>query len=160
MDHFALIKQGLAHHEAFEYEKALPFFKRAWSKHPMCAASIYNYANTLHMLGKDGESKKLLKQLIATDDEALRSGCPDGRAAPRSFKLDAYFLLYHVTFNMSESFSEAFPYAVEHLQNRGRGVRSVWTRNQVIRQLLADDPDPTAEQVVALQRATRNGAKA
>lgn len=160
MNHFALIKQGLTHHEAFEYEKALPFFERAWSKHPMCAASIYNYANTLHMLGQDEDSERHLKQLIVTDDETLRSGCPDACETPRSFKLDAYFLLYHVTLNMSDSFSEAFPYAVEHLQKRSRGVRSIWTRNQVIRQLLEDDPDPAAEQVVAVQQATRGRPKA
>ena len=155
MDHLELIERGLELHEDFEYERALPYFEKAWEKDPMCPASIYNYANTLHMLGDEKEAGKRLEVLLSGDAAALESGCPDGCARLRRFRMDAYFLRYYIAFASSGSFSRALPFASEHLARRRRGVRSIWSRRQVIAQLKKDDPDPESKAVARIERQTR-----
>ncbi len=135
MDHFTLIEKGLELHESFKYSKALPFFAKALKSHPKCPACIYNYANTLHMLDRDKEAKALLEELIETDDQSLIEGCPDSNEQPEGFRLDAFFLMYYVVLSISGSFAEALPYAEEHLKRRRRGLKSVWTKRQVLNEL-------------------------
>jgi hypothetical protein len=132
-NHERLIEKGLEHHEAFRYSKALPFFRKAYKSHPNCPCAIYNLASTLHMLGHEKESKRLLNMLLKTPDLTLREGCPTAGKVPASFKLDAYFLLFHVVLSLNDSW--AFPYAQEHLKCRRRGLDSVWSKRTVLKEI-------------------------
>lgn len=134
-NHERLIEKGLEHHEAFRYSKALPFFRKAYRSHPNCPCAIYNLANTLHMLGHESEAKRLLKIMLKAPDSKLREGCPMLSKVPASYKLDAYFLLFHVVLWQTGSWAKAFPYAQEHLKRRRRGLDSVWSKETVLKEI-------------------------
>ncbi len=131
MGHYELIERGLALHESEKYDKAIVLFELALEDHPLCPAGIYNYANTSYMLGRYEESEKFLRLLIETDDGALRDGCPDVPGSPRSYKLDAYYMLFHVTLTSTKSWQKAYRYGRKHLELRARGVKSVWSKRQI-----------------------------
>jgi tetratricopeptide (TPR) repeat protein len=134
-NHERLIEKGLEHHEAFRYSTALPYFKKAYKLRQNCPCAIYNLANTLHMLGYDSESKRLLQLMLKTPDSTLRDGCPNAEQEPASFKLDAFFLLFHVVLYQTGSWAQAFPYAQEHLNRRRRGLSSVWSKRTVLKEI-------------------------
>ena len=134
-EHARLIERGLAIHEERAYADALPLLERTHALAPRCPSAIYNLANTLFMLDREREAYDLLRQIIDCDDEQLRKGCPDGPVSPASYKLDAYFLLFLVVLYGTEDWDDAFAYAQEHLRRRRRGLRSLWTRQQVLAEI-------------------------
>jgi len=135
MDHYELIKRGLDLHESRDYQKALACFVRAYDACPSCPVVTYNLANTFHMLGRDAASEILLLRLVAANDDLLTAGCPDDFGTVRSLKLDAYFLLFHVTLALTGSWSKAHRYARMHLRRRQRGVRSLWPKRKVLAEI-------------------------
>jgi len=135
MDHFQLVEHGVKHHEAFRYSKALPLLERAYKSHPNCPATVYNLANTLYMLDEFEEAKDLLVDLIKKSTSELKDGCPDSTENPESFKLDAYFLLFCVTLYSTGKWGKAYPYVREHLKRRRRGLKSVWSRRTILKEI-------------------------
>lgn len=132
--HEKLVKRGLRLHEGFRYGEALPFFQEAFESSPNCPATIYNLANTLHMLDRDKEAQNLLCRLIQMSNAELAVGCTDLRQ-PRSFRSDALYLMFHVMLNLTRSWSKAFPFAQKHLRNRKRGVKSAWSARFINREI-------------------------
>ena len=128
-DHRALIKRGLALHEARRYAAALPYFDRALRHAPDCPVAAFNRANTLHMLGRDKMAYPILRELIDLAPEELRRRCPDSN--PRSLQLDTCMLLFFVVSDLRGACAEALAYGVQHLRRRRRGVQSVWSVRQV-----------------------------
>lgn len=135
MDCFDLINAGLKFHESFRYSEAMPYFQDALKSHPNCPCAIYNVANTWHNMGENKKSKSLLHKFLATKDQILKEGCPESHEPVESFKLVAYFLLFHVTLAITKSFEQAEPYAIEHLNKRRRGLLSVWSKREVLKQI-------------------------
>jgi tetratricopeptide (TPR) repeat protein len=124
--HDQLIESGLALHEARDYAAALCVFQQALRETPECVSAQYNVANTLNMLERHGEAASVLTNLLATSDEIFLSGCPLGED-PTSFKLDALYLMFLATLYATESWDDAFPYAINHLEARSGGVESVFS---------------------------------
>src|ERR1041385_1161012 len=93
--HEKLVERGLRLHECFRYGEALPFFQEAFESSPSCPATIYNLANTLHMLDREREAQNLLSRLIQMSNAELAAGCTELRQ-PRSFRSDALYLMFHV----------------------------------------------------------------
>lgn len=134
-EHFSLIQKGLILHEKFKYSDALLYFENAYKLAPRCPSAMYNYANTLHMLERDIEAYNLLQQIVNSSIEDLRLGCQESREPPKSYQVDAYYLLFHVVFYWKRSWEEAFPYAQKHLVWRTRGLKSAWTIKQIRKEL-------------------------
>ena len=133
-DHSALVKRGVALHNQFKYAKALPFLERAYQIAPKCPAVVYNLANILHMLDDEKMAASLLHDLIKTPLGILEQGCYELRA-PRSFQVDAHYLLFHVLLYSGSSWKKAFWYAQKHLSLRLRGLKSAWTLQQIKRKI-------------------------
>ncbi|HSG68981.1 MAG TPA: tetratricopeptide repeat protein [Planctomycetaceae bacterium] len=133
--HESLISEGLCHHEAFEYKKALTLFRKAYKETPLCSVAQYNYANTLFMLERYDESSEILRSLLATPDAVLRVGCPL-QENPRPFKLDANYLLFLNTLYKSGNWEEAYPFAENHLSLRSRGLKSIWSIAEIRKEIL------------------------
>ena len=131
-DHFQLVKQGLAVHETRDYEKALSIFEEALKRRSACPNALYNKANVLHMLGRDGEALKILLELIDSNDLAYLEGCPEMVETPRSLRLDALFLSFLCMLDQTGSWKAASPYLRRHLASRARGLRSLWSRSQIV----------------------------
>ena len=146
MNHDELIKQGLEFHESFQYEQALAYFEKSFETHPRCAATLYNCANTLHMLGRSSEAERFIRILHEATEEELKKGCSESEIEPRSFQVDAHFLLYFLTLETSGSFQLARPHAVKHILERDDSLDSVWTFDDVVEQLEQDAKN--AEQAV------------
>lgn len=134
LTHGKLVKRGYRLHERFRYKAALPLFQKAFELTPTCPAAIYNLANTLHMLDRDQEARRLLLKLIKMSDNDLTSGCPSLRQ-PRSFQCDALYLMFHVVLSSTGRWSKAFPFAKKHLQNRERGLKSAWSLRTVRKEI-------------------------
>lgn len=132
--HSELIRRGLRWHERRRYERALPLFAEALEQFPTCPNARYNLANTLHMLDRDREARAILQDLIASSDREMLEGCDDLAGSPRSLRLDARFLLFLVTLHADGDWRRAVPHLRRHLRNRSRGVRSLWSKAEVLRQ--------------------------
>jgi len=132
--HEQLVKRGNRLHEGFRYKTALPLFQKAFELAPTCPAAIYNLANTLHMLDREQEAHNLLMKLVKMSDSDLTSGCPELRQ-PRSFKCDAFYLMFHVMLFSTNRWSKAFPFAQKHLQSRKRGLKSAWSLRTIRKEL-------------------------
>lgn len=130
--HFLLVQEGLRIHESRDYEGALPYFEKALKIRPSCPNALYNKANVLHMLGRDEEALKILFELIKRNDASYRESCPDSVETPRSLRLDCYFLTFICTLQQTGSWQKAAPYLRKHLALRCKGLRSIWSRAQVI----------------------------
>ena len=128
-DHRTLVKAGLKLHEARHYSKALEYFDRAMRITPECPVVAYNRANTLHMLGRDAEAYRILRELIRVAPLELDQCCPDAHGV--SLQLDTFYLLFLVTTDVRGLCAEAFDYAAEHLRRRRRGLQSVWSIKEV-----------------------------
>ncbi len=122
LDHERLVERGLDLHEARRYAAALPWFERALAVAPACPVAQYNRANTLHMLGRDGEAEPILRELVAATLAELRRRCATADA--RSLQLDAHYLLSLVLLEAGKSAAEALGQAEEHLRRRRRGLQS------------------------------------
>ena len=123
------MQRGLDLHEARRYAAALPWFERALAVAPGCPVAQYNRANTLHMLGRNGEAEPILRGLIAASPDQLRWRC--ATSEPRSLQLDAHYLLFRVLLDERGFSAEAFELAEEHLRRRRRGLRSNWPAREV-----------------------------
>ena len=91
---------------------------------------MYNYANVLHMLGRDKQAYDILLKLIDTPTENAKREC-EHISNVRGFIVDAYFLMFYVLIYGQGYNKEAFDYAEKHLKLRTRGLKSVWTKRQV-----------------------------
>jgi tetratricopeptide (TPR) repeat protein len=132
-DHFDLIRHGLLFHEDRKYSHALSLFERALELAPRCPSATYNQANTLNMLGRYEESRSILLKFVNTSEAEHLSGCLDMAETPRSLCLDAFNLLFLSTLHATESWRLATPFLREHLRRRTRGLQSLWSRRQIIR---------------------------
>ncbi len=150
-DHFALVKRGLALHEARKYSRALPYFEKALAACPRCPNAIYNKANTLIMLGDYEQARALLLELVGATEDELRAGCPDMAETPRSLCLDAFNILFTSTLYATGSWKKATPFLREHLRRRARGLQSRWSRHQIIQ-----DADELREEYAPRAKPVRN----
>ena len=132
--HSELIRRGLRWHERRRYERALPLFVQALEDWPTCPNARYNLANTLHMLGHDEEACVILRELVDSSDRELLEGCDDLAISPRSMRLDAHFLLFLSTLHVDGNWRKAVPHLRRHLRSRARGVRSIWSKREVLRE--------------------------
>jgi tetratricopeptide (TPR) repeat protein len=130
--HEELIRDGLVLHEDRQYERALPFFEKARLSCPACPNAAYNMANTLHMLGDHGQAREILLELVNSSDDLL-SGCTDLADSPRSLRLDAFHLLFLATLEETGSWRQAAPFLRKHLRQRTRGLRSLWSKAEIVR---------------------------
>ena len=128
-DHFTLVRRGLELHEARKYRQAFRYFERASALAPECPTVTYNLANTLHMLGSDDESYRLLRSIIEASLGELREACPE--CGPRGLQSDALFLMAIVVQHSRGDCVEALAYALQHLNRRHRGVSSLFTIRDV-----------------------------
>lgn len=129
-DHINLIKKGLKLYDDFKYHESLPYLKKAYNLAPNCICAMYNYANVLHMLGKDEKAHDVILNIIDTPPEKAKRECEHISHA-RGFIVDAHFLMFYVIIYGQGYNKEAFDYAENHLKLRTRGVKSVWTKRQV-----------------------------
>ena len=132
-DHTAVVQRGEELHELRRYASALKHFRTAERLAPLCPVVAYNLANTLHMLGRDEEAYDLLKPLINSKVQTLAAGCQYGDA--RSVQLDAHMLLFLVIVYGRGFCSEAFSHAAKHLRLRRSGLKSVWSKRTVQKEI-------------------------
>ena len=87
------------------------------------------------MLGRDSDAEPILRNLVVQSVEELRAACPVVR--PRSLRLDAFYLLFLVMVYGQGFSEEAFEFASQHLEQRQRGVQSIWSVREVRAELAA-----------------------
>lgn len=94
----------------------------------------YNFANTLFMLSRYDDATAILETLVETPDSVLRAGCPL-EENPRSFKVDAQFLLFLITLYDTGDWDRAFQFAKNHLSLRRRGLQSAWSVAEIRKEI-------------------------
>lgn len=133
--HGVLIERAVRLHNRLRYTEALPLAEEAYRIAPACPVVLYNLANTLHMLGRGARARTLLQRLVATSADSLRRACP-ANGSPRSFQVDAHYLLFEVELYRTGAWRESVAHARRHLRLRTRGLRSVWTRRAIERRIV------------------------
>jgi len=133
--HRVLIAKASRLHDRLRYAEALPFAEEAYRIAPACPAVLYNLANTLHMLGRGARARTLLRRLVSSSTDSLRRACP-ANGSPRSFQVDAHYLLFEVELYRTRDWRESLAHARRHLKLRTRGLRSVWTRRGIERRIV------------------------
>jgi hypothetical protein len=95
--------------------------------------SAYNVANTLHMLCRHSEARRSLLRLVDRIEEG-KADCPVHESSLRSVLLDCHNLLFVTTIYATGSWKQASPHLRNHLRSRSRGLKSIWSRAQVVRE--------------------------
>jgi tetratricopeptide (TPR) repeat protein len=131
-DHFEVIQYGLHLHDDRRYAGALLRFEQAASQCPSCPSAQYNKANTLHSLDLHDQAFKTFQGFVSTPEDVLLAGCPDMAETPRSLCLDALNMMFVTTLYATRSWENSIPHLRKHLQQRARGLRSIWSKDEII----------------------------
>jgi tetratricopeptide (TPR) repeat protein len=135
MDHVQLIIQGSEAHQQGDYHSALTLFEQAYQQEPQCAVTIYYYANALFMTDNDSQAQQILAELLAMEDTQVVAGCTTAHPDILSYKIDGFYLMFHIVLHLNQDWKEAVKYARQHLQLRQPGIESTWTKKFIKKEM-------------------------
>jgi tetratricopeptide (TPR) repeat protein len=96
-DHWLLNSLGLTFYEQRKYKQALFWAAKALQEAPYCPLTIWNYAGTLEMLGRQHESVALYRWLLSVGEKELAHGeCGDGLRRARSLMADCHYRIAQI----------------------------------------------------------------
>lgn len=129
--HWLLSRLALTYYEELEYKKALELDEQALALAPDCPLTLWGYAGSLEMLGREREAVKIYQRLIERGAEAIAYGeCGEGLARARGLVADSYYRMAtcHKSLGKKEKAMEAFE---THLDLRGPGCHSIYPLDEL-----------------------------
>jgi tetratricopeptide (TPR) repeat protein len=124
--HWLLSRLALTYYEEFEYEKALELDERALALAPDCPLTLWGYAGSLEMLGREREALKIYQGLIDRGARTIAHGeCGEGLARARGLVADSYYRMAtcYESLGQKKKAMDAFE---THLDLRGPGCQSIY----------------------------------
>jgi len=134
-DHWLLTRQSSHYYEALQYRTALRYSKRALRLAPHCPLVLWVYANVLDMLGKKREARLVYKKLLRRGVERIAYGeCGEGLRWAEALLVDCR---YRIGMSYADEGRKnlAIRYLRQHLSQRKPGLRSLYSLNEVRREL-------------------------
>lgn len=132
-DHWLLTRLGLTYYEQKQYKRALLYSLKALQIEPYCPLSIWDYAGTLAMLGRQKEALSIYRWLISWGEDRLAYGqCGEGIQAARSLIADCFYRIAGILEEQGQR-KRAVAALREHLSRRTRGTRSIYPLSEVKR---------------------------
>jgi tetratricopeptide (TPR) repeat protein len=130
-DHWLLSRLALTYYEQRQYLRALDIEAKALQIAPYCPLTIWGYAGSLDMLGRQREALKLYRWLLSVGEQELAYGdCGEGISAARSLIADCYYRVALIWEEMGQRKKALAAYA-EHLARRRPGTRSIYPLREV-----------------------------
>ncbi|MCP4134753.1 MAG: tetratricopeptide repeat protein [bacterium] len=130
-DHIKLINYAVDLLDEDKEKIALPYLEKAYRLAPECPSAIYNLANCYYQLASEEKAIILLEKLLSSDNSDLKKGCPDESESPEEYKLDSLFVLFRAKLFLTQSWNDSYPYAIQHLKSRRRGLKSAFTLKEI-----------------------------
>ena len=123
------------YYELREYKTALKYAKIAYKINRKSPLVLWDYAGALMMVEKERDAIKLLQQIKNLDEYTI------GHVITTTGTKWARALLNDCNFNIGQCYyrihedSKAKKYLLEHLSNRKKGLRSLYSKRQVLKLL-------------------------
>lgn len=123
------------YHELHEYEQALNWAKKAYSLHSKDPYVRWNYAGVLYANDNYKEAIKAWKMLI---NRGLHNiglvDCKEGIRWARSIYNDCFYRI-GLAYYYLKNYKKAIEYYHKHLELRGKGIRSIYSKKEIIQDL-------------------------
>jgi len=133
--HWLLTRLGLTYYEEHNYKKALFYDTQAMELAPNCPLVLWDYAGTLDMLGRNEEAIAIYKKLIKRGVDKIAYGeCGEGMAWAKGVVADSLYRIAKCYEEQGQP-KKALNYYEQHLKRRGPGCRSIYSINEVKKQL-------------------------
>ena len=126
-NHWLVSRLALTFYEQHRYKEALRHSERALMLAPRCPLSLWDYAGTLQMLGRDTEAVNVYRGLIRRGSQRIANGpCGEGLARARGLIADCHFRLSKSLHALNREL-EAKVHFAKHLDLRGPGCQSIYS---------------------------------
>ena len=133
--HWMLTRLGLTYYEEHDYDKALFYNTQAIKLAPSCPLVLWDYAGTLHMLGRNKEAIALYRRIIKRGVDGVAYGvCGEGRAWARGVIADCLYRVAQCYRELGQA-KKATNYYGQHLNARGPGCRSIYPIDAVKKEI-------------------------
>ena len=133
--HYLISRLALTYYEQRQYETALQHSQKAMELAPHCPMVLWDYAGALEQTGHDREAIRIWKRLLRRGVERIAHGpCGEGLRQAESLLNDCRYRIgkaYHFLGRPAL----AWRYMHAHLAHRRRGLPSIYSRADVLRNL-------------------------
>lgn len=119
-------------YELKNYDEALKYSKLAYSLNPESPLVLWDYAGVLYMLNKEQEAIDLWQIIIKTNEDVLAFELTTaGLRWARTLKNDALYRIAQAYYYL-ENDKLALEYAMNHLNNRKKGQKSLYKKSEIL----------------------------
>jgi tetratricopeptide (TPR) repeat protein len=133
--HWILTNIGISYYEMRRYKTALRYSKKALELAPNCPLVLWDYACALDMLDRKMEAIKIWKGLLRRGVEKAAYGdCNEGIRWAKSLLNDSRYRIGQSYLNLGKR-KLALRYLREHLSQRKRGLPSIFSRKEVLKNI-------------------------
>ena len=133
--HYLLTRLALTHYEQRQYETALHYSQKAMELAPHCPLVLWDHAGALEQTGHEREAIRIWKRLLRRGIERVAHGpCGEGIRQAESLLNDCRYRIGK-TYGFLGRPALARRYMHAHLTHRRRGLPSIYSRADVLRNL-------------------------
>ena len=134
-DPWLLNALAMNYYELRQYKRALRIARKGLSMNPMSSVFLWDVACCLDMLDREREAIVLWKRLMRRKPERVREDGADSDAkwGPELLNDSRYRVgVSYLRIGMRKT---ARKYPLQHIQGRGRGLRSIFHKSKALRRL-------------------------
>ena len=118
---------ALTYYERRDYEKALYWDAMALQEAPYCPLSVWGYAGSLDMLGREREALVLYRWILSLGEEDLAHGaCGEGVRWAQSLITDCHYRIARI-WEDKRQWKKALREYEMYLTRRGKGSSSIYS---------------------------------
>ena len=133
--HYLVARLALTYYEQRQYETALHYSREAMKLAPHCPLVLWDYAGALEQTGHECEALRIWKRLLRRGIERIANGpCGEGIRQAESLLNDCRYRIGK-TYCFLGRPALAWRYMQAHLAHRRRGLPSIYSRADVLRNL-------------------------
>lgn len=133
--HYLVSRLSLTYYEQRQYETALHYSREAMELAPRCPLVLWNHAGALEQTGHEREAIRIWKRLLRRGVERIAHGpCGEGIRQAESLLNDCRYRIGK-TYCFLGRPALAWRYMHAHLAHRRRGLPSIYSRADVLRNL-------------------------
>lgn len=133
--HWILSRISSTYYEDRNYKKALVFAERALEIAPDCPMVLWDYSGVLDMLDDTKKAISIWKYLLSCSVEQIAfDECGEGIRDAKSLHNDCRFRIGTSYKDLNQK-KLAIKYLKLHLQNRQRGLPSIYSKKEVLKLL-------------------------
>ncbi len=134
-EYFLYSRISLTYYEEKNYKEALSYSSIAFSMEPKDPVVLWDYAGALSMTDQEEMAIKIWKQIIDMPLEELAYGVfGEGMRSAKSLYNDTLYRIGYCYFSIN-NFGLAKKFLEKHINNRRRGIPSLYTLSSIKKEL-------------------------